>query len=536
MINILFTGAGRRIELIQAFRQAALVLNKQIRILGADITRTAPALAYCDAIKIVKQMKDPDYISNLIEVCKEEKIDIVIPTIDTDLLVLSKNKELFEKEGIKVLISAPDKILICRDKNNTSKFFVDCGLSAPMPVNDWKKYNSGYPAFIKPKDGSSSINAFKVNNEEELKTYSAQIEDYIVQPFIEGEEYTVDVFCDFEGNPIFITPRQRVQVRAGEVLKTKIAQDETVQKEIKALCAAFKPCGPLTVQFIRQNGTNINYYIEINPRFGGGAPLSMKAGAKSAEAVLKLIDGEKVDSKEYTLQDGAVYSRFDQSVQITNSINEKIKGIIFDLDDTLCNEIDYIKSGFKAVAEYLGDAKYFDALMNYYEQGKKPINALLEDIHQEDKLAGTVKAYRENKPELTLNSEAKETLTKLREKGIKIGIITDGRPEGQRAKIEALGLEELVDDIIITDELGGKQFRKPNDISFRIMQNRWRLNSEEIVYVGDNLNKDQQAPKQLGMNFVFFNNQNGIYTDKTNTDYIEINSISELFAIRGVKQ
>lgn len=63
----------------------------------------------------------------------------------------------------------------------------------------------------------------------------------------------------------------------------------------------------------------------------------------------------------------------------------------------------------------------------------------------------------------------------LKCKGIKVGIITDGRPEGQRNKIKALGLEELVDDIIITDELGGIQFRKPNDISFRIIQNRWRL-------------------------------------------------------------
>ena len=76
MINILFTGAGRRIELIQAFRQAALVLNKEIRIFGADITNTAPALAYCDGIKIVKPMNDPGYIDSLLDICKEEQISI----------------------------------------------------------------------------------------------------------------------------------------------------------------------------------------------------------------------------------------------------------------------------------------------------------------------------------------------------------------------------------------------------------------------------------------------------------------------------
>jgi len=528
MINILFTGAGRRIELIQAFRQAALILDKQIRIFGADITRTAPALAYCDAIRIVKPMKDPGYIDDLLSVCKEEKINIIIPTIDTDLLVLSKNKELFENEGIRVLISAPDKIQICRDKNNTSKFFIDCGLAAPMPVNDWKKYKGGYPAFIKPKDGSSSINAFKVNDEDELRTYSKQINDYIVQPFIDGEEYTVDIFCDFEGNPVFITPRQRVQVRAGEVLKTKITKDEIVEEEIKALCEAFKPCGPLTVQFIRQKETGINYYIEINPRFGGGAPLSMKSGAKSAEAILKLLDSETVNWLDYSIQDNAVYSRFDQSVRITNKISPTIKGIIFDLDDTLYNEIDYVKSGFKAVATFLGDSNYYEQLMDFYKKNEKPIDELLKAINREKEITTVLDIYRSHKPYLALEEDTKNTLKKLKEKGIELGIITDGRPKGQHAKINALGLEKLIDDIIVTDELGGKQFRKLNDISFRIIQNKWRLNPEQMLYIGDNLLKDQQAPIQLGMNYIFFDNEKGIHRAKDTNEYVKISRIMEI--------
>lgn len=158
-INILFTGVGRRVELLQAFRNAALVLNKDLKIYGADMTGTAPALAYCDYTRKVVAMKDEKYIDNLLSICEADKIDLLIPTIDTDLLVLAENKEKFEVIGTKVMISASDKVRICRDKNNTSQFFVDCGLHAPMPVNDWKEYKSGYPAFIKPKDGSSSINA-----------------------------------------------------------------------------------------------------------------------------------------------------------------------------------------------------------------------------------------------------------------------------------------------------------------------------------------------------------------------------------------
>ncbi len=183
MKKILFTGVGRRVELLQAFRNAALVLNKELKIYGSDMITTAPALAYCDYTRKTVEMKDTGYIDNLLSICKADKIDLVIPTIDTDLLILAESKEKFEAVGTKVMISTPDKIRICRDKNNTSRFFSDCGLHAPMPVNDWEKYNAGFPAFIKPKDGSSSKNAFKVENIEELEMYAGQIADYIINHY-----------------------------------------------------------------------------------------------------------------------------------------------------------------------------------------------------------------------------------------------------------------------------------------------------------------------------------------------------------------
>lgn len=359
MIKILFTGVGRRIELLQAFRNAALMLEKEIKIYGADMAGTAPALAYCDYTRKVVAIKDPGYINNLLRICSDDHIDLLIPTIDTDLLALSENKAKFEEIGTWVMISAPDKIRICRDKNNTSQFFADCGLHAPMPVNDWKEYKSGYPAFIKPKDGLSSINAFKVDNEEELEVYAGQVADYIVQPFVSGREYTIDIFCDWDGTPITITPRERLQVRAGEVLKTRIELDHTMIEESRRLCAAFKPCGPMTVQLIRDDA-GVDWFIEINPRFGGGAPLSMKAGARSAEAILRLIDGETVE--EYQITDGAIYSRFDQSVCITEG-KGKIKGVIFDLDDTLYSEKEYVRSGYKAVSDLGIATKYIDCFV-----------------------------------------------------------------------------------------------------------------------------------------------------------------------------
>lgn len=512
-LRLLFTGIGRRIELIQAFREAALHLCVSLKIYGADMAETAPALAYCDYTRKVCSMRDKNYISELIEICHEDKIDILIPTIDTDLLILSQNAHLFG--GTKVLISQFDKICICRDKNLTAGFFESCECYAPKTVNDWMAYTASYPCFIKPKDGSSSINAFKAESPNELEAYANQIEDYIVQPFIEGTEYTVDIFCDFEGNPIYITPRIRLQIRAGEVLKTQITMDEKIIEECMRIVKKFNPIGPITVQMIRQSVTGDDYFIEINPRFGGGAPLSMKAGARSAEAVLKLLMNEKLDTKPI-INDGTVYSRFDQSVCVQNGVKQSLKGVIFDLDDTLYNEKQYIRSGFRAIQEYLDIPDAADELWSCFEKNEPAIDSYLKKIGRIDLKDECLKVYREHKPEIDLRADVVQQLEMLRAKGIKIGIITDGRPIGQRNKIQSLGLETLVDDIIITDELGGEQFRKPCDIAFRIMQRRWRVPFEQLIYIGDNIHKDLQAPKQLGMQWAIVKNKDSLYQTSFN--------------------
>ena len=317
-MKILFTSVGRRVELMQAFRNASERLSINLIIYGADVSDSAPALFFCDKTVIVPRISEESYIPVLLDVCEKEEINALIPTIDTDLLILSQNKDRFKKIGTEVVISDSEKIAICRDKRLTTAFFESCDLCCPKTCDNYKEYKDGFPAFIKPKDGSSSINAFKVQNLEELEAYAHKISDYIIQPFIEGTEYTVDAFCDFEGKPIFITPRIRLAVRSGEVLKTKIAQDETIISEMKSLINRYKPCGQITVQLIRQKDTNKDFYIEINPRFGGGAPLSIKAGADSAEALLKLIQGQKLSYISNAAKDGDIYSRFDQSIKVNS--------------------------------------------------------------------------------------------------------------------------------------------------------------------------------------------------------------------------
>ncbi len=180
--------------------------------------------------------------------------------------------------------------------------------------------------------------------------------------------------------------------------ETEICMDKTMIEEAKVFCKAFKPWGTMTVQLIRDK-YGIDWFIEINPRFGGGAPLSMKAGARSAEVILQLMDDEKVSYMQ-DIAERTFYSRFDQSVCLKEG-KDKIKGVIFDLDDILYSEKEYVKIGFKAVSNYLGGG-YEDKLWQYFEAGKPAIDELLNDLGGETTEVTALKVYRRHKPKIHL--------------------------------------------------------------------------------------------------------------------------------------
>lgn len=315
MMNILFTSVGRRVELIQCFQSAAEQLNIDLTICGSDLAKDAPALYFCDKIVEAPRVTAKNYIPELLRICQEEKIDALVPTTDRDLLVLSQHKQCFDEIGTVCVISREEKIKICRDKRLTADYFHSLGLESPNTYDNIEKYDAGFPAFIKPLDGSSSISAYRVETKEELKGLCQMVPDYIIQPCITGTEYTVDVFCDFNGNPIYITPRIRLAVRSGEVLKTKVDQDKQIIDETKMIINDFRPVGAITIQLIRDINKK-DYFIEINPRFGGGAPLSIKAGADSTKAMLQLLQSKELAYVEKAAEDQSVFSRFDQSIRI----------------------------------------------------------------------------------------------------------------------------------------------------------------------------------------------------------------------------
>lgn len=193
---------------------------------------------------------------------------------------------------------------------------------------------------------------------------------------------------------------------------------------------------------------------------------------------------------------------------------EGLKAVIFDLDDTLYSEKEYVRSGYQKIAEVIPEVdNAAEKLWNLFEEKRPAIDELLkmENIQSEEVKQKCLFTYRYQTPDIHLYEGVRDMLREFRKKGLKLGIITDGRSEGQRAKLQALDLESEVDYIIVTDELGGAEYRKPNPVSFELMKEKMGVAYSEMCYVGDNLKKDFISPEKLGMRSIRFKNFDGLY-------------------------
>lgn len=315
-LNVLFSSVGRRVELVKAFREASNELKIKSKLIGVDMDELAPALNFVDKKYKVPKLSSEEFIPQIIEICKKENVAIIIPTLDTELSLYSKNKELIQNEcGAKVMVSDENVISIIRNKVKTYEFLKENNFSVPKLIKEKDVQDKEYkfPLFIKPLDGSSSINNFKINNERELEFFKEYVSNPMIQEFSEGQEYCVDVFCDFKGNVITVVPKIRIAHRGGEITKAKIVKDRELIEIGKKLANLLKPCGEINFDCIKtENGVDI---IEINGRFAGGSPISFKSGANSPKKIYQLLMNEELQYNE-NFEDGFIALRFDDAVYI----------------------------------------------------------------------------------------------------------------------------------------------------------------------------------------------------------------------------
>jgi carbamoyl-phosphate synthase large subunit len=294
ILNILFTCAGRKVALIKAFRCALNQLGIEGSLIGTDASPFSAALNVCDYHYIVPRVDDPTYIQSLLALCRDHDVKLLIPLIDLDLLILSEHQEMFSAHTILVLVSSPGVVHTCRDKSTTAQFFEKYNIPTvrTLDLDRIKETEIQFPLFIKPSNGSGSIKSFRVSDKYELEFFLSYVPDPIVQEFANGHEYTVDALSDLGGNVINAVPRKRIEVRAGEISKGVTVKNWLIIDATVHLLQHLRAIGPTTVQCFF-DGDCIQF-TEINPRVGGGIPLTIAAGADYPTQIIRMALGEHI--------------------------------------------------------------------------------------------------------------------------------------------------------------------------------------------------------------------------------------------------
>jgi len=316
-IGILFTCIGRRVSLLNSFRTAAKQLGIKAMFYGTDTTVLSSAIQLCDKGFVVKPTVHADYIRQLLSIVKTNKIKLLVPTVDLDLKVLAENKAKFAAAGCCVLVSKPNVVDICQDKRKTFSFLLKNGFDTPLTMSAHRvlsKKNLNPPYFLKPWDGSASKGNAVVKNRRELEVFSKRIPNCIVQEVIKGTEYTCDVYVDFGMNVRCVVPRKRIEIRSGEVSKSQVVKNARIMSKAAKLVEKLG-AGPgvITLQLFLTGEGKIKV-IEVNPRFGGGAPLSIKAGATFPKWILQELLGTETNIRFDGFRDNLIMLRYDGEV------------------------------------------------------------------------------------------------------------------------------------------------------------------------------------------------------------------------------
>jgi len=312
--------------LLENFRRAAKQLKINISLLGTDTTELSPALQRCDLRFGVKPTTHAGYIKQLLSIVKANKVKLLVPTVDLDLKRLAQNKSKFAALGCHVLVSDPKVIDICQDKRKTYKFLLKNNFGTPATISirtalknckskiENRKSQTRFPLFVKPWDGYAGRGNAVVNNRRVLQFYSKRIPNPICQELVKGTEYTCDVYVDFDMKVRCVVPRKRIEIRAGEVSKGQVVKNARIMSEATALVERLK-AGPgvITLQLFLTGNGKIKF-IEINPRFGGGAPLSIRAGADFPKWILQELAGRKPNIRPNGFKDNLVMLRYDSEV------------------------------------------------------------------------------------------------------------------------------------------------------------------------------------------------------------------------------
>lgn len=294
-MNILFCSVGRRAEFLKDVRKS---MGEEGRIIATDITNTAPALYFADKFYLVPRITDVNYIDVILDICIKEKVDAIATCIDPEIMLLAKHREAFEKIGVLVLAPMAETAELCFDKYRMYKYLVENGVSTVLTYGDIESFKVGlenkeisFPVFVKPRTGSGSVGARKIDDLESLSVAFKQDEGLIVQEYMgDALDLDADAYIDAVSREVVsIFTKKKLETKIGGANKTVSIKDEAMVDFLINALNKFSFCGPIDVDVFYRDG---KYYLsEVNPRFGGAYLHAFGAGVDFIKMIQNNVNG-----------------------------------------------------------------------------------------------------------------------------------------------------------------------------------------------------------------------------------------------------
>lgn len=312
-MNILFLSPAWKVSLIKAFQEANKSNN--FKIITADSDPQSPSIYFADRFHIVPLFDSPEFKPHFLDLCREEKIKTIIPLSNKAVAALGNLIPDLKELDIFPVLSPGETIQTCLDKWETYLFCEKNSIPTPQSV----LYDASncdvpleFPLFLKKRRGEGSKDTHVIKTKEHLSALKLT-DEYVVQEYVEGREFTLDILSDFNGKPLSVVPRERLAVRGGEVLKGKTVSNDTLIKWGVEIAGKLNIRGPANIQCI-QDQQGKYFFTDFNLRFGSGIPLTIAAGANHPEMLLKLLKGEKVDAAIGEYEENLFMLRYDEAI------------------------------------------------------------------------------------------------------------------------------------------------------------------------------------------------------------------------------
>lgn len=298
--SILFCSAGRRAELLKDFKRT---LGEEYRLIATDLQNIAPALYFADKAYLVPRIDDEHYIDTILEICEKENVKAITTLIDPEIEVLAKNREKFSEIGVLVLAPSEKTAETCFDKYKMFCSLKEHGIDTVGTYDSFDEFEKAFaskevefPVFVKPRCGSGSVGAQKVDNVESLKVLCESDEKLIIQEYMNGMDLDADIYVDpFSHKVVSAFTKRKLETRIGGASKTISFKDDNLFETIKKIVEKFEFYGPIDMDFFYKNG---KYYMsEVNPRFGGAYLHAYGCGVDFVQLIKNNIEGvENIES------------------------------------------------------------------------------------------------------------------------------------------------------------------------------------------------------------------------------------------------